>query len=82
MWPPIKKACEGLVVLFAHLLIAVAMVGCIFIIELAFNWAFGERQPMLWGLFPFKYRFQAPEAATMILYTIWGIIEMNRVMKG
>jgi hypothetical protein len=82
MWHPIKKAFAGLVVLAAHLLIAVAMVGCIFVTELAFNWAFGERQPLLWGLFPFKYLFQAPEACTMVVYTVWGIIETHRVMKG
>ena len=80
MWHPIRKAFDAAVVLTGHLFISVVMVGVIFVVDWLFDRAFGERQPLIWGILPFKYLFQAPEGCSMIVFTIWGII--NRVMKG
>ncbi len=82
VFEPLAKAFKAAIVLAGHLFISLVMIGVIFVVEWAFGYAFGPNQPLVWGLFPLKYLFQAPEVGAMVVFTVWGIIEAHRVMKG
>jgi hypothetical protein len=82
MFHPLKKAAAAAVVLLGHFVVSLVMVAAIWGLEVVFKMLFAGQEPLIWGVIPLKYLFQTSEVATFSVFTIWGIIEAHKTMKG
>ncbi len=64
-----------------HLALALLAAGCLKLSEVVWTFLFPGSQPLVLGLFPFRWILEMGETAIVLVFTGFGVFEAIRIMR-
>jgi hypothetical protein len=81
VWQSLVWAFGAAVVIVAHFVLAALLIVLVWGSEQLLGLLWGEADPLLFDSVPLKYLFHAIEAAIIVLFGIYGIIEAIKTFR-
>jgi hypothetical protein len=61
--------------------LAALLLTGIWALERFTKWLYGEEVPLLFGILPLSWMFDAADLGVIALFVFWGLVEANRELK-
>lgn len=81
MFAPLRKAARAGVAILGHVLILCLVVLGIWLVEEFVHLLFHGQEVRLFGTLPLTYLFQAIDAALIVVFGVFGVIEAVKIMS-